>query len=259
MANICDYNLSVVGPREDIVAISELLLPALADVSPSPYAPVILELGRLPSLGDVTHKWIGVTRWINSEGKWLDWEKTVLPRLFGEDGEELEQPAHSVVCVWKDVVSSHRDTLDADTLDTLTQLGIKELLDVPAQMSEVEQLLSVAKTLGIEEEVSRRWQNKGRLEIGGEAKWGPPDPFAQALSRLWPNCGFRCSGTTEHEVYDDWIYFAGEGYPITVVVEDIRTGEKWWDVRDGVEYDPPEYEYDPDYDDPYDDPEYAGV
>jgi hypothetical protein len=179
--------------------------------------------------------------------------------LFGADGKKLAMPPYGVVCVWKNVVSyrgRYADRCNADTLVTLAQLGIKELLELPA--TEFEQLLSVAKTLGIEEEVSRRWQEKGRLEIGGEAKWGPPDPFAQALSRLWPNCGFRCSGTTEHEVYDDWMYFAGEGYPITMVTENIQTGEKWWDVRDGVEYDPPEYEP-PEYEPGDGLPEYAGI
>lgn len=260
MANICTYTVSVVGPREDIVAISECLLPALAIVPQSVYGEVILHFDQLPKLGDVTHNWISVSRWINSDGKWLDWEKTQLPTmLFGADGNKLALPPHNVVCVWKNVVSYDHDTREfnrLETLDALTPLGIRELVEVP--MSDVEGLLSVAKTLGIEEDVSQRWQAESRLEIGGEAKWGPPDPFAQALSRLWPNCGFRCSGTTEHEAYDDWIYFAGEGYPITIVTENIQTGEKWWEVRDGVVYDPPEYEYDPDdqYDAP---PEYAGI
>jgi hypothetical protein len=179
--------------------------------------------------------------------------------LFGADGTQSAIPPHSVVCVWKNVVSYDHDTRESnrlETLDTVTQLGIGELVEVPT--SDVEELLSVARTLGIEEEVSQRWQAEGRLEIGGEAKWGPPTPFARALSVLYPNVGIRVSGTTEHEAYDDYLFFNGESYPLTIFVENLQTGAKWWDVRDGVVYNPPEYEYDPDdeYEAP---PEYAGI
>jgi hypothetical protein len=266
MANVCTYNLSVVGPREDIAAISELLLPALAIVPQSVYGHVFLDFDQLPSLGDVTHNWIGLGWWINSDGKLLDWEKTQLPTmLFGADGKKLATPPQGVVCVWKNVRSYHdvnADTLDADTLATLDTLGIRELLDLPAYMTEMERLMAVAKTLGIEEEVSRRWQAKGRLEIGGDAKWGPPTPFAQALSALYPNVGIRVSGTTEHEAHDDYIFVNGDCYPITVMSENIQTGEMWWEVREGVEYNPPEHESNPDYDCYWDEPmepEHAGI
>ena len=46
------------------------------------------------------------------------------------------------------------------------------------------------------------------------------------------------------------------------MTENIQTGEIWWEVRDGVEYDPPEYEANPYYDCYWDermDPEYAGI
>jgi hypothetical protein len=75
--------------------------------------------------------------------------------------------------------------------------------------------------------------DRRRMVLHGTAKWAPPGPLVERLSRAFPDLDFTYGGTTEHTVSEHWTCKAGVSKCEWYVEQDIQADKEKWHVRDG--------------------------